>query len=219
MMRTLGTGANWLSQHYGSRNWVYAPRRTQRLVDRYGADVVVVTPKQQRAAEEAWKAANPVCCPNCGGALPKRLAMTEYQFAANRRIVSLEIRPCASGERTTWPGSWPRSSLSERGASAPKAWMETWARSSCAEPPKRYAAGHVSICWRPAAGAAPVVRWTANQTYPRWTATGTPRAGTPHLAVSRGGPGRRPRCRVPRCAPGSGRTQSAGAPPHMKGPA
>lgn len=59
MTSRLQNWCDFLSEKTKSKNWVVFARRTPRLVQKYGDDVVVLTPKRYRALREEWKTANP----------------------------------------------------------------------------------------------------------------------------------------------------------------
>lgn len=48
----------FLETRLGTRNWVVFARRTRRIVERYGDDVVVVTPRRWRELESEFNRGN-----------------------------------------------------------------------------------------------------------------------------------------------------------------
>jgi hypothetical protein len=62
------TYLEYLRSKVGS-NWVVFARRTPRLVERYGEDVVVLTQKRYREIENEWRATLPRC-PHCNQIMP-----------------------------------------------------------------------------------------------------------------------------------------------------
>lgn len=61
--------ADEIAAYLGSSNWVHAARRSPRLVERYGADVVVITPQRYQRMKREIIARRPHC-PHCGQLWP-----------------------------------------------------------------------------------------------------------------------------------------------------
>ena len=56
----------FVCQRFGS-NWVVSARRTARLVERYGENVVVITPRKYAKARKEWDQLPHACvCERCG---------------------------------------------------------------------------------------------------------------------------------------------------------
>lgn len=49
------THSDFLRERFGGKNWVLHARRTARIVQRYGDDVLVVTPKRYKAVEREYR--------------------------------------------------------------------------------------------------------------------------------------------------------------------
>jgi len=58
--------ADWLKQHVGD-NWVLA-RRTNRIIEKYGSDVITLSRKQYAKLEQEYRATAPhnCVCAFCG---------------------------------------------------------------------------------------------------------------------------------------------------------